>query len=195
MAGLSQQAVADAAGLSTSVLSRIEHGQATGAAVVKLARVSAVVGLELHVRAYPGGEPVRDAAQRGLLERLHARLPASLQWRTEVPLPIEHDQRAWDALIRGTATGEDGRSRVFLIGVEAETRIRDVQALQRRLALKRRDGGVHQVILLVADTRSNRGLIHAAQGLLFPDLTLSQADALAALGQGRCPPGSSLIRL
>jgi hypothetical protein len=36
------------------------------------------------------------------------------------------------------------------IGVEAETRARDRQELQRRVALKRRDGGVDRVILLLA---------------------------------------------
>jgi transcriptional regulator with XRE-family HTH domain len=195
LAGLSQTSVAEAAGSSASVVSRIEHGQAAGASVMVLARIAVVVGLELHLRAYPAGEPVRDAAQRRLLERLRIQLASSLTWRTEVPLPIQHDQRAWDAVIRGSAPDENGRPRVFLLGVEAETRIRDVQALQRRLALKRRDGGVHQVILLVADTRSNRTVLQAAEGILFPDLTLPQPDALAALRQGRCPAGSSLIRL
>ena len=64
-----------------------------------------------------------------------------------MPLPNAGDRRAWDAVI--------GIARVR-IGVEAETRARDEQELERRLSLKRRDGGVDHVILLLADTRSNR---------------------------------------
>ena len=44
----------------------------------------------------------------------------------------------------------------FRIGIEAETRARDGQELERRIATKQRDGAVAAVILLLADTRSNR---------------------------------------
>ena len=42
------------------------------------------------------------------------------------------------------------------VGVEAETAPTDVQALERRLALKERDGGAEHVVLLLLDTRRNR---------------------------------------
>ena len=72
--GLSQAAAGGAIGLSKSSWSRIERGQAAGLPVSQLARALAVVGLDLHIRAYPGGAPVRDAAHLALLERLRVRL-------------------------------------------------------------------------------------------------------------------------
>ena len=74
------------------------------------------------MRLYPDGDPVRDAAQLGLLERFRRRLPAGARWETEVPLPIQGDRRAWDALV-----GLRGRR----AGCEAETRLTDLQALER----------------------------------------------------------------
>ena len=61
----------------------------------------AVVGLDLSIRAFPSGDPIRDRAQLALLQRLRARLHPGLRWSTEVPLPIPGDIRAWDAAIDG----------------------------------------------------------------------------------------------
>ena len=54
--------------------------------------------------------------------------------------------------------------------VEAETRLDDLQALERRIYLKQRDLGIRRVILLVADTRHNRAVLEAHPELLerFP---------------------------
>lgn len=52
-AGLSQAAVGRAVGLSYSTIGRIERGIAPRASLVALARVAAVVGLAVSVRAYP----------------------------------------------------------------------------------------------------------------------------------------------
>ena len=111
---------------------------------------AAVLGLELSLKAYPAGHPLRDAAHVALLDRLRARLSPRLTWRSEVPLANASDRRAWDACI--WASG-------LVIGVEVETRIRDLQAIERRLALKKRDGAVASVLLLLADTRWNRSMV------------------------------------
>jgi transcriptional regulator with XRE-family HTH domain len=158
--GLSLAAVGDAVGLSRSQLSRIERSLAPSATVAQLVRIGAVVGLDVRIRAYPGGDPLRDVGQIRLLDRFQRRLPANLRFRTEVPLPIVGDQRAWDGWIDGlegespSATG---------LAVEAETRIADFQAQSRRLALKMRDGGVDHVLVVVADTRADRAAIAAAR--------------------------------
>lgn len=193
--GLSQADVGRAAGVSAAAVSRAERGRAAGAPIVNLVRIATAVGLDLHIRAYPGGDALRDAGHRRLLARLRAILPAGTSWRTEVPLPMAQDQRAWDAVITLHERVGDGQPRRCLIGVEAETRLRDLQALQRRLALKRRDGGVDRLILLVADTRSNRAILLATDGLPFPDLTIPQAEALHALKLGQPPTADALIRL
>jgi hypothetical protein len=150
-----------------------------------LAAMAAAVGLELRVRAFPAGDPIRDAAQQRLLERFRPRLHRSLPWSTEVPLPIAGDLRAWDALIRGPG---------WRVGVEAETVLDDVQALERRLALKRRDGDVDHVILLVADTRRNRQALASAPAA-FADLRLRTRELLAALRDGRDPGESGIVIL
>lgn len=115
-----------------------------------LARACAVVGLELAVKAYRGGDPIRDAAHVALLRDFQAALHPSVQWATEVPLPVAGDQRAWDGLIHGTG---------WHYGVEAETAPRDGQATLRRLALKERDGQVDGDLLVVRDTHQSRAFL------------------------------------
>jgi hypothetical protein len=79
------------------------------------------------------------------------------------------------------------------IGVEAETRLLDVQAVARRLALKRRDGDVDHVILVLADTRGNRSTLRAVADLLAGDFPISGSVAMDALARGRDPGGSAVI--
>ena len=59
-AGLSQIQVGSAVGLSRSQLSRIERGLAP-LDVDVLARAFAILGMELSVRVFAVGDPVRDA--------------------------------------------------------------------------------------------------------------------------------------
>ena len=69
-AGLSQLSVADEIGLSRSQFSRIERGLTPDLTIDRAVRVFAVLGQALHVQTYPAGDPIRDAAQLALLERL-----------------------------------------------------------------------------------------------------------------------------
>ena len=147
----------------------------------------AVLGLDLSIRTYPAGDPIRDRAQLALLERLRDRLDPNLRWRTEVPLPIENDLRAWDAEIAGRQPSP-WRARV-----EAETRIGDGQALERKLALKLRDDPGGHLILLVSDTRSNRLALKALAAGLAALLPRGTREILSALGAGREPPGSGIV--
>jgi hypothetical protein len=146
----------------------------------------AVLGLDLAIRTYPAGDPIRDRAQLALLERLRARLHPSLRWRTEVPLQIERDLRAWDAEISGR---EPHRWRAR---VEAETRIADGQALERRLTLKLRDDPGGHLILLVSDTRANRAALRSIREDLTELLPLRAREVLAAFGAGRDPGASGI---
>ena len=153
--------------------------------MAELSCLGAAVGLEVRLRAYPAGDAIRDAGQARLLERLRVLLNPSLGWSTEVPIPIPGDFRAWDAVIRGAA---------WRIGVEGETALDDVQAVERRLALKQRDSDVDHVILLIADTRRNRRAL-AATPASFGDLPLRTRDMLAALRAGRDPGRSGIVVL
>ena len=100
-------------------------------------------------------------------------------------MPITGDARSADALL----TGE-----TFRAIVEAETRLADVHATERRLAAKARDLGVDRVILLVLDSRHNRDVIAMTPELSrrFP---VGTRDGLWALRRGRDPGGDCLIRL
>jgi len=192
-AGLSQAIVAARVGISPSQYSRIERGLSPNVPIPVVARIAAVLGLDLSVRLYPVGDPIRDAAQLALLERLRVRLHSSLSWRTEVPLPRPGDPRAWDAVIRGFRTpagSENVRG-----SVEAETRPRDVQALGRKLALKERDGGADWLILLLAETRSNRAFLAGPGASLRRHFPLESRRAIELLRAGVNPGQNAVILL
>jgi transcriptional regulator with XRE-family HTH domain len=190
-AGLSYAALARALGLSKSHVARILRRGVTDVGVIRVAQVLAVVGLELTARAHPVAPPVRDAASVALLDRLRTRLSPACVCRTEVPvleLPATGfvDLRAWDLAIDGPG---------WTARLDAETRLGDVQALQRRIALKQRDGRVSCVILLVSRTRHNREVIRAAEASLRAQFPISPRLALQRLGRGESPRGNSMILL
>ena len=186
-AGLSQANVADACGISRSVYSRVETAKRPSLSIVEAAQIASVLGLELSVRLYPGGEPLRDAAQRARLAFIVSELMPPLTCRFEVPLPPSFDRlelRGWDALVSGS-----GRRTAIAV----EMRIRDGQALERRIELKRRDDPTDAFVLVVADTRTNRRVLAINPGL-FADLPRLRANAvIRALRAGQHPPSGLII--
>jgi transcriptional regulator with XRE-family HTH domain len=184
--GLSQGAVAVALGISRAQVSRIERAALPSLSLVTAARLASLLGLELAVRVFPGGPPLRDAGHAALLARFKGRVSEGFHWRTEVPLPIPGDQRAFDGLL--TRPG-------LRIAVEAEMRLRDLQALQRRLELKKRDGAVDRLVLLVPDTRSNRDAIRAAGEGFETALPAGTRRVMSALAAGRDPGSDGLVVL
>ena len=191
-AGLTCATVGAAAGMSGAHIARIERAEVLGVSVMTLAGIASIVGLDLRVRAYPGPDPLRDQGQLRLLDRLRARVDPSVIIRTEVPLPLDGDLRAWDALldlIDPVGTGRRG------LPCEAETRLADWQAQTRRMQVKLRDAGEPHLLLVVADTHANRHAVAAAGGAAREAFPISARAALAALAEGRHPGGSSLIFL
>jgi hypothetical protein len=186
---LSLRDCAAASGASHTQLWRFEHGLVERLNIADVGAWCAVVGLDLAIRAYPAGDPIRDRAQLALLERLRVRLHPGLRWRTEVPLPIDGDLRAWDAEIRGV------RPRRWRVRVEAETRISDGQAPERKLALKLRDDPDGHLVLLVSDTRANRRSIATLGTGLRVIVPLSPRLMLRSLTDGDEPPGSGIVIL
>ena len=152
----------------------------------QVSRAASAVGLRLGVRLFPDGDAVRDAPQRALLERFRGRLPLVAVWETEVPFPITGDRRAWDALVR-----LGGRR----AGCEGETRLGDMQDLERRLRLKVRDGAVDVLILIVADTAWNRRILDAHREVLRALLPLDGRQVLASLRAGVLPDRNGLVVL
>jgi len=189
--GTSYAAIGRSLHISRSQVARICRGGSPDLSIVRASQVLETLGLELSARSYPVGAPVRDAGQVALLARLRRRVHPDLAWREEVPvveMPAAGfiDRRAWDV-------GMDGPG--IRVRVDAETRVGDVQALERRLALKQRDGGEGCVILLLADTRHHRSLLVAAGAGLRAAFPVPQRSALAALRAGRSPGGNALVLL
>lgn len=184
--GLSQAAVGASAGISGSHYSRVENGRLARLGIVRATLIGRVLGLDVVVRAYPGPTPLRDDAHGRHLDALlhHAALP--LVARREVPLPQRADapteQRAWDALVTGA-----GLRTAF----EMEMRLRDVQALERRLQLKLRDDPVDRFVLALADTRTNRAALRARPLLDLPRLT--PGLIISALRAGQHPPSGVVL--
>jgi transcriptional regulator with XRE-family HTH domain len=185
--GFTMAGVGRVAGLSRWEIARYERGELLNGTLLQLNRMAQATGQRLSLKLYPDGDPVRDIASVRLLERLRSRLPPVFRWRTEVPLHGSTGLRAWDAIV------EAHRERT---AIEAETVIRDGQALQRRLRLKLRDDStVSQLILLVADTRGNRAALEAIRGLLRDTFPLDTREVLQALAQGRHPAANGLVIL
>jgi transcriptional regulator with XRE-family HTH domain len=177
--------------LSATQVANILRGKSPDVTIMRAAQLLAVVGLKLSASAFPEGEPVRDAGQLALLSRLRARIDAGLTWSEEVPViempvPGAVDHRAWDAGIEGPFC----RCRV-----DAETRVGDLQAVERRVALKQRDGREPCVLLLLADTKHHRALLDTAGEGIRTRFPVPQRAALAALKRGRSPAGNALLLL
>jgi transcriptional regulator with XRE-family HTH domain len=185
-AGLSQASVARAMRISPSQYSRIERGFSPDLSIRTASRLCAVLGLDLSVRTFPTGDPIRDAAQIALLDRLRSRCHPSLRWATEVPMSIPGDRRAWDATVAAAT---------WTAGVEAETVLADIQALDRRLALKERDGGKDRTLLVISDTRRKRSILRSAGDVLRVRFPVRSGIALAELARGTDPGGNALIVL
>jgi transcriptional regulator with XRE-family HTH domain len=174
-AGLSQARVAAAAGLSQAEVGRVERGVAPWLSVVNASAVLNVVGLRLWAKAYPAGPPLRDAAHLRLLAEFESRLHPSIRTSREWPIPEDSAGRAVDLLLTMPT---------IRIGVEAETVLNDLQALERELNLKRDAAGLDRVILLVRGSQRNRDILRGADALrrAYP---LATRATLAALGAGR----------
>ena len=143
-----------------------------------------VLGLELGAGLHPVGEALRDKGHQALIGRFRALLSPAFRVMAEVLLPNPGDRRAWDLVLRLPNQ---------IIGVEAETRVRDIQWLVRRIHERERDGGTDVVLLVLADTRANRALLNELLTALGPNYSTSPRRILGALRTGQSLPGSGVV--
>jgi hypothetical protein len=101
-------------------------------------------------------------------------------------MPMPGDRRAWDAVLG--LEPED-------TAVEAEARLRDIQGLDRRCALKLRDSGLRLMVLLVADTPHNRRILELHREDLRASFPLDTRQVMATLRAGRTPIASGIVVL
>lgn len=183
--GLTQTDVARRLGTTRRRLGRIESGRVSLVPLADLVMHAGLVGLRLHAKLYPAGPPLRDKAQLALLDRFQRRLAPVWHVRLEEPIPMPGDMRAWDMVLRHGNV---------VVGVEAITRLRDVQAQVRAARLKQKDAEITRLILLVAATHANRRAL-AAAGPLSAAFPITTRDALAALGAGSDPGDDAVVLL
>ncbi len=187
MLAKSQELVASTCRLSRGRYRRIETGRAPNLTIMELDRIAAVLGLSPSIRLYPGGPPVRDAAHAARLVSFLSDVLPPLTSRIEVPLPRRDDRadaRAWDVVLFG---------RQRRTAMELEMRLRDVQAMWRRVDLKRRDDPTEGFVLLVAGTRANRRVVAEFEALFNALPRLRRRDVRVRLLAGEHPPSGLLF--
>ncbi len=183
--GISQAEAAGRVGLDRAEWSRIERRERRSVPLDMAVRLAAAVNLDLSVKLYPSDHEMRDAGHVRLLQDLRELLGSDWVWRYEVRVGPSPDRRSWDAVARHRVTG-------MVIRVEAETRLRDVQATLRKVEGKRAaDPG--RVVLAVRDSRDNRVTVRAAMAILRAQFPADPRPALALLRAGKDPGGDLLV--
>src|SRR4051812_25684360 len=187
-AGLAQGEVGQLIGITKSQMSRLEAGQTAGVTLERLSEMASVLGYEVSLGLHPVGDPVRDKGQLAVGRRFDAILADAWRVTNETLLPGAGEQRAWDKLLRLV-----GASPPYLVGVDIETRIRDIQALTRRMRARERDGMVDAILIVLSDSSTNRRLVQELRGSLGRDYETSARAILAGLRSGQRLVGSGVV--
>ena len=183
MSNISLRSIAAELGWSHARYSRFERG-GTATTITDLAQAGAALGLELAAGFHPSGEPIRDAGQQALGRRFRALLAPAWRVTAEVLLPSPGDRRSWDLFLRLDSQR---------VGVELETRVRDVQQTARKVRQRERDGGVDRILIVLSASAHNRRVLPELVEALGSEFTTSPRVILRALREGRPIPGSGLI--
>lgn len=118
--GISQAALARAAGISGGHLHDIEHGRVDASTAV-LVSIADALGADLSVRLYPNTGPrIHDRIQTRMVEALVRLLPAT-RWRAHLEVPVHRPARGYvDAVL-------EDRLRPLLVAAEAQSEFRRLE--------------------------------------------------------------------
>jgi transcriptional regulator with XRE-family HTH domain len=188
VAGLSQEECARQLGLSQSYISKLEVNGFDDLSLIRASELAALFGLEPSLTLHVAGAPLRDKGHEALLGRFMARLAPEWIVTREAPFPTPSDPRWWDALLRLA-------NERYVLGVEAETRLRDMQAQVRRIHGRQRDGGADHVLVILSDSAHNRALAGDFRTALGPEFATQPREILRAMAAGTPLPGSGVILL
>ena len=176
-AGLSQEAIGEAMGVSHSRVGRFERGERGALTRISWVPTSRLLGMDLSLRAYPSADPLRDGASARCSSGCAARSTRRSAGGRKSPSPFRvtcgRGTRKFDRPTDPGASGSKPRC--------GSPTARRSSAGSR---CKLRDGGEGHLLLLVADTRANR--------LAMPSLVVALQDAAptrAAGGAGRAAGG------
>ena len=179
-AGVSQAALAQAIGVSRSVICRMEQGGPDVSARIR-ARAVSVLGADFRIAVYPGGAPlIHDAAHARIVEAVLGRCDPS--WHPTIEAPVPGMGR------RSTDIRLDRRGETVLM--EVETHVRALEAIIREGAGKRAAVAdmapatqrIH-VVLVLPPSRHHRALVKAHPGIVavaFPASHAALSGALAS---------------
>ena len=188
--GISQRTMARELGISQPRLWRIEQDDGDEVSITRLCEMASLLGLEPSLTLHPIGDPIRDKGQQAVGKRFDALLSPAWSMTTEALLPLPGDLRSWDRLLR--LRGVPDR---HLVGVDLESRIRDIQDLVRRTRLRERDGGVDEILIVLSDSATNRRLAAQLREALGPRYATSNRALRTALRLGQPLPGSGVVLL
>jgi transcriptional regulator with XRE-family HTH domain len=190
-AGVSQAALARAAGVDNGHLSRIERGEAV-ASLDAVVAVGAALGAGVGVRLFPGSNPgIRDHLQAPIVEALVRVLDA--RWR---PIPEFSVPAARGVIDLALRTRKGGRA----IAVEVHSQLRSIDLVIRRLrektlALGQIDGvGESSSLLVLRLTARNRELAQLHAATLAASFPGACREAIAGLtGADAEWPGPTIL--
>jgi hypothetical protein len=171
-----------------SIITRLEHAAFDDLGIVRLSEIASVLGYEVSVGLHPIGDPLRDKGQLACGRRFEAMLHDRWRVTDETLLPGAGEQRAWDKLLRLV----DATPR-YLVGVDIESRIWDVQAIVRRTRQRERDGQVDHILIVLADTAHNRRVAGELRNGLGADYQAGARSLLAGLRRGERLVGPGVV--
>jgi transcriptional regulator with XRE-family HTH domain len=180
--------LASETGSSASALSRLERLELEDVGVVRLSEIASALGYEISLGLHPVGDPLRDRAQLAIGRRFDAVLGPAWKVLNEVLLSEPGDRRSWDKVVQLV-----GPEPPYAIGADIESRIRDVQALVRRTRERESDRRVQAILLVLADSTTNRRLIGQLVENLGDAYRSPMRELRQSLKRGEPLPGSGVI--
>lgn len=178
--GVSQIALAGAAGISRAYLCEIEAGRATPSLDV-LARLAAALGGEVSVRIYPGSGPIiRDHLQVAMAEALLHMTDRS--WHPRLEVPVTAPTRGFaDLMLHDPSRGQAVEAELHSQLRRVEQQLRWSQAKAEALAISLPPGTEMHRLLVLRSTEATRHLVAVNQTLFATAFPASVRDAYAAL--------------
>jgi transcriptional regulator with XRE-family HTH domain len=177
--GWSQARVARRAGVAQASVARFEAGN-THLTLPVMVAIMAAVGLDVSLRAFPGGGvSLRDSGQLALADGLCAE--ANQAWKAHLEAPTgPGSMQAADILFQGARAG---------IHVELESNFVDLQAQLRngtlkRDALQQRLGFPVAFVLGLRDSPTNRAAVAAHRSVVLAALPAGSREVFAAIRNG-----------
>jgi len=199
-AGVTQRALARAAGVDQAVISRLESGQGRPS-IETYARLSAALGSDLSVRVFPNtGPAIRDRHQARISEALIRAIDR--RWTAVPEVGVRQPVRGWIDLALVD------RSNALVVAVEVQSALHRLEQLVRWAGAKAealpsaqgwpfglQSGSATTVtkLLVVRSTASTRAIVTTFESTLSAAYPGDRIQALAALEGHATWPGSSFI--